>query len=71
MPRIFAMIVQRVSSGGHYARGRHKEPILTHDLNAEKGIYIDTLIEVDTFEQKLTTDMLNYIMVVATLFFKV
>ncbi|XP_018649033.1 hypothetical protein Smp_171790 [Schistosoma mansoni] len=69
-PRILASIVQRVSSGGRYARSQRKEPILTYGLEAEQGLYLDIQIQIDTLEQNLTTDMLNYIMVVVKLFMK-
>ncbi|CAH8450206.1 unnamed protein product [Schistosoma rodhaini] len=69
-PRILASIVQRVSSGGRYARNQRKEPILTYGLEAEQGLYLDIQIQIDTLEQNLTTDMLNYIMVVVKLFMK-
>lgn len=66
-----ASIVQRVSSGGRYARSQRKEPMLTYGLEAEQGLYLDIQIQIDTLEQNLTTDMLNYIMVVVKLFMKV
>ncbi|VDQ13582.1 unnamed protein product [Trichobilharzia regenti] len=71
LPRILASIVQRVSSGGRYARGQRKEAILTYGLEAEQGLYLDIQIQIDTLEQNLSTDMLNYIMVVVKLFMKV
>ncbi|TNN09652.1 hypothetical protein EWB00_006173, partial [Schistosoma japonicum] len=70
LPRILASIVQRVSSGGRYARSQRKAPTLTHGLEAEQGLYLDIQIQIDTLEQNLTTDMLNYIMVVVKLFMK-
>ncbi|KAK4473737.1 hypothetical protein MN116_003079, partial [Schistosoma mekongi] len=70
LPRILASIVQRVSSGGRYARNQRKAPTLTHGLEAEQGLYLDIQIQIDTLEQNLTTDMLNYIMVVVKLFMK-
>nr|CAH8826612.1 unnamed protein product [Trichobilharzia regenti] len=70
LPRILASIVQRVSSGGRYARGQRKEAILTYGLEAEQGLYLDIQIQIDTLEQNLSTDMLNYIMVVVKLFMK-
>ncbi|CAH8459783.1 unnamed protein product [Schistosoma turkestanicum] len=69
-PRILASIVQRVSSGGRYARSQRKEPMLTYGLAAEQGVYLDIQIQIDTLEQNLTADMLNYIMVVVKLFMK-
>ncbi|CAL8082184.1 unnamed protein product [Calicophoron daubneyi] len=70
LPRIMTSAIRRVSSGGKYARGQRKEPMLTYGLSAEQGLYVDIQVTIDTLEQTLTTDMLNYIVIVVKLFMK-
>ncbi|TPP67931.1 hypothetical protein FGIG_04519 [Fasciola gigantica] len=70
LPRIVTTVVRRISSGGRYSRGLRKEPIITEGLTAEQGLYLDIQVTVNTLEQTLTTDMLNYIVVVVKLFMR-
>ncbi|VDP83314.1 unnamed protein product [Echinostoma caproni] len=70
LPRIVTTVVRRISSGGRYARGFRKEPLITEGLTAEQGLYLDIQVMVNTLEQTLTTDMLNYIVVVVKLFMR-
>lgn len=71
LPRIVTTVVRRISSGGRYSRGLRKEPIITEGLTAEQGLYLDIQVTVNTLDQTLTTDMLNYIVVVVKLFMRV
>ncbi|CAH8557692.1 unnamed protein product [Dicrocoelium dendriticum] len=70
LPRIITTVLRRESLGGRYSRSHRKEQALTHGLTAEQGLYSYVQIKVDTMEQTLTTDMLNYIVIVVKLFMK-
>ncbi|KAF5398209.1 hypothetical protein PHET_08369, partial [Paragonimus heterotremus] len=71
LPRILTTVLRRESFGGRYSRGQRKQPMLTQGLTAEQGLYWHVQVKVDILEQTLTTDMLNYIVVVGRLFMKV
>ncbi|KAA3677844.1 uncharacterized protein DEA37_0010303 [Paragonimus westermani] len=71
LPPILTTILRRESFGGRYSRGQRRQPLLTQGLTAEQGLYWHVQVKVDTLEQTLTTDMLNYIVVVGRLFMKV
>ncbi|KAA3674462.1 uncharacterized protein DEA37_0009794, partial [Paragonimus westermani] len=70
LPPILTTILRRESFGGRYSRGQRRQPLLTQGLTAEQGLYWHVQVKVDTLEQTLTTDMLNYIVVVGRLFMK-
>ncbi|KAF6768072.1 hypothetical protein AHF37_03389 [Paragonimus kellicotti] len=70
LPRILTTVLRRESFGGRYSRGQRRQPMLTQGLTAEQGLYWHVQVKVDTLEQTLSTDMLNYIVVVGRLFMK-
>ncbi|TGZ54627.1 hypothetical protein CRM22_010592 [Opisthorchis felineus] len=70
LPRVSTTVIRRKSSGGQYSRGERKQPILTRGLTAEQGMYVHVQVKIGALEQTLTTDLLNYIVVVFKLFMK-